>query len=129
MCNTFLNPKTCGFGKVAAIYAAKTARELKRGESEGKNKFGARILQEQYTTFKEIFHQRDDFSMEFKDFNKKYSALQEAINKWSPRKNQDKEEYLKQFSIDNWMQLSDAKKREHTLFVCKGCHQNFVKAQ
>jgi predicted metal-binding protein len=27
------------------------------------------------------------------------------------------------------MQLSDAKKREHTLFVCKGCHQNFVKAQ
>jgi len=129
MCLTFLNPKTCGFGKVAAIFAAKKSRELKRGENEGKAKFGARVLQERHTTFRDIFQENDDFSMDFNDFNKKFSALQEAVSKWSPRKKQDKETYLKEFSVESWNSLSGAKKREHTLFDCKGCHQNFPKAQ
>ena len=128
MCRTFLNPKTCGFGKVAALFAAKQSRQLKREEHEGKAKFCARVQQLHYTTFREIFQsRRDDFLVE--DFNKKFNALQAAINNWSPRKRQDKEQFLKQFSVDNWIQLSDAKKREHTLFDCKGCHQTFSKTQ
>jgi hypothetical protein len=44
-------------------------------------------------------------------------------------KKQEKKRYFKRFSIDDWVKLSDAKQREHTLFDCKGCHQNYSETQ
>ena len=38
-------------------------------------------------------------------------------------------ECFDKFSPQNWANLSDAKKREHTLFNCKGCHQHYAKVQ
>lgn len=129
-CRTFLNPKTCGFGKCAAIFAAKKSRQLKREENEGKAKFGARLQQHHYTTFKDIFHSQENYLQgEVKEFNKHFKALQQTLNKWSPRKKHEKEQFLEQFSVENWLALSNATKKEHTLFDCKGCHQNFTKAQ
>ena len=130
MCKTFLDPKTCGFGKVAALQAAKEARRLKRQEKESSTKFGARCLQERFRIFNNTFSLRaESFELDFLQFNLKLAALQSKVTEWSPRKKEEKERYLNEFSVDNWKSLSEAKKREHTLFDCKGCHQNYTSVQ
>lgn len=97
MCRTFLDPKTCGFGKVAAIYAARKSRELKCGINEGKAKSGARIKHKQYMILKDIFHPRADFVIEFEYFNLKFKALQEVIQKW--KKSKKRNDTLKGFRL------------------------------
>lgn len=130
MCRTFLNPKSCGFGRIAAIYAAEKASHIERGINEGKVKFGARMKQEQFKIFQDIFQERsENFAIDFKKFNLNFAALQDAVKKWSPRKKKEKEHFFVEFSIDKWVQLSDVKKKEHSLYDCKGCHQNYAKAQ
>lgn len=130
MCRTFLDPKACGFGKVAAFHAAKQAKSMKRDMNEGTAKFGARCLQERFRLFRETFTSRaESFEVEFLEFNKKFDSLQATISKWSPRKKKEKELFLAEFSVENWRSLSEAKKREHTLFDCKGCHQNYSTVQ
>lgn len=130
MCRTFIDPKACGFGKVAAFYATKEAKRLKRNANEGTAKFGARCLQERFRIFRDAFSSRtESFEMNFLEFNKKFPSLQATISKWSPRKKKEKELYLTEFSVENWLNLSEAKKREHTLFDCKGCHQNYPSVQ
>ena len=58
----------------------------------------------------------------------KLAALQSAVIKWSPCK-KEKEHCLNEFSVDSWKNLCEAKKKEHTLLDCKGCHQNYPSVQ
>lgn len=42
-----------------------------------------------------------DFFMTFEQFNLKFKALQEAMQKLSPRKKHEKDKFMKDFSLDN----------------------------
>jgi len=56
-------------------------------------------------------------------------ALISLFSSWNPRKKQEKERYLKTFSISNWRSLPISRKREHSFDNCKGCHQYYSEAQ
>lgn len=132
MCRTFLNPKTCGFAKAAVINTARQSKHLQRETNEGSAKFGARVHQEHYKLFQAVFSARiEKYQMPYNEFIKKYRQLQDAVNKWSHcgAKCHEKREYFEKFSPENWASLSDAKKREHELFDCKGCYQNYSRIQ
>ena len=85
------------------------SERLKRNEHEGTAKFGTQCLQERFRIFRDTFSSRaESFEMNFLEFNK-FPSLQATIS--------------------NWLNLSEAKKWEHTLFDCKGCHQNYPSVQ
>ena len=130
MCRTFLDPKTCGFAKVAAPQAAKSARMIQREERESSTEFRARCMQERFKMFRDTFSSSgESFEIDFSQFNLKLAALQSAVSKWSPRKKDAKKHYLAKFSVESWKILSEARQREHTLFDCKGCHQHYPAVQ
>jgi len=134
MYRTFLDPKTCGFGKMGAIHAGRQSKLLKKDGNESNAKFGARLMQYRYSIFQEMFHSpvdNESFKLPLSEFNKKHTALHMHVIKWSKcgRKSLEMKEYFDKFSAQNWANLSNAKRREHTLFECKGCHQSYSKVQ
>lgn len=131
MAGTLLCPLTCGFVKVAAYNAYLSVKDLRKRENEGSLKYNARKLQLRYDNYNEFFGQdrKESFEYPFQSFNKKLPEFIEVLKKWKGRKKKEKETFLKCFSSENWKKLSIAKKREHQLKSCKGCHQEYSETQ
>ena len=131
MAGTFLCPNTCGFGKVAAYELARNVEgSLVRQEREGTAKYRGHLKQEQYRLFKEHFHDVvENFNLDFTTFQKKLPSLKETIKKWNFRKMDEKNQYLKAFSVSSWNKLSSTQKKEHSFKNCKGCRVRFAVMQ
>ena len=123
MAGTFLCPRTCGFVKVATIEIARKARsEARKRGDETASQFRARIHEEQFRLFEEIFKDLGEQTLNYKGFVKKLPALLEKFNKWSSKKLDQKAKYMNVFSLLHWKQLPTAQKREHTMSNCKSCN-------
>ena len=121
---SLLDPRMCGFAKVAAFHVFKTsAAKVSRQPNEGTAKYKAKVCRKQYDDFLEIFDdRRSEFTVDYRQFMRKLPALKEKFLKWSGRRQKQKEEYLETFSVEKWTQMSNAKKFEHTFVNCKGCY-------
>ena len=123
MAGTFLCPRACGFVKVATIEIARKARsEARKRGDETASQFRARIHEEQFRLFEEIFKDLGEQTLNYKGFVKKLPALLEKFNKWSSKKLDQKAKYMNVFSLLHWKQLPTAQKREHTMSNCKSCN-------
>ena len=123
MAGTFLCPRACGFVKVATIEIARKARsEARKRGDETASQFRARIHEEQFRLFEEIFKDLGEQTLNYKGFVKKLPALLEKLNKWSSKKLDQKAKYMNVFSLLHWKQLPTAQKREHTMSNCKSCN-------
>ena len=73
--------------------------------------------------FNETFKDTSEkaFEIKYEQFVKKLPALRSKFNTWNVKKLDDKAKYLDTFSLANWKNLSDIKKREHSLTDCKSC--------
>ena len=131
MAGTFLCPNTCGFGKIVALELARGIKDcVAREAGESNIKYKARLLQEQHEQFKTIFSSiGQSFHIDFTKYAKKLPSLKEAINKWNPRKSEEKKKYLATFSRANWEKLPEARKQEHSLANCKSCSLRFADIQ
>lgn len=130
MLRTFLNPKTCGFAKVATINAGKASKKLEKQINESSTKYGARLQQERYRLFVEMFEaNKESFEIPITEFTKKAKNLDMYVAKWRKcgRKTSELQQCFSTFSPEMWASLTNAKRREHTLFDCKGCHHSFAK--
>jgi len=123
MVGTFLCPNTCGFAKIVAVEVAReTSSSMRREKGESNTRYQARLKQEMFKKYNDTFSDSvERFSIDFLQFHKKLSGLRETINKWNFRKSDEKSKYLETFSQKNWIKLSVARKREHSLSNCKGC--------
>ena len=116
-------PRACGFVKVATIEIARKARsEARKRGDETASQFRARIHEEQFRLFEEIFKDLEEQTLNYKGFVKKLPALLEKFNKWSSKKLDQKAKYMNVFSLLHWKQLPTAQKREHTMSNCKSCN-------
>lgn len=131
MVATLICPTSCGFARVAALEIVReTTKTFKRENGEGTAKFKARLMQECYRQFNEVFKDRaEDFAIEFLKFQKKIPALRAMFSNWNPRKKEEKENYLKTFSSKNWEKIAPAKKNEHSFANCKGCYHHYPEVQ
>lgn len=132
MYRTFLDPKSCGFAKIGAINAGKKAKRLEREFNESSINYGARVLKERYLLFQDMFASNtDSFEIPFNEFNKKVKSLDMYITKWRKcsRKNSEMQQCFDTFQPEVWSSFTDSKRREHTLFDCKGCHHSYAKTQ
>ena len=90
---------------------------------------------EQYNKFKTHFSSEstgtaeDRFSIDFLKLHKRHPSLKEAIKKWNQGKADQKSKYLKTFSLENWLQLKENRKREHTFANCRGCAIRYAEIQ
>ena len=124
MSGTFLCPNSCGFAKVVAIEVAREVGSLTKKESkESETKYHARLKQEQYNQYTKDFSEvaKEKFRIDFASFNKKLPNLREKFTKWSFRKKDEKEKFIKTFSREQWRNLPVARKIEHSLANCKAC--------
>ena len=129
MQGTFLSPSTCGFGRILALEANRRVDLLKE-KGESRTKYQARFQQECYRQYKESFGDvKENFDIDFEKFTKKLSTLQDAINKWNPRKINEKKQYLETFSSSSWEKLSETRKSEHSFTNCKGCALRHAETQ
>ena len=104
--------------------------KLKRDAKKGSAKYKARVLQGQYQEFKDLFADRgQEFTLDQLEFNKRTPKLKETMKTWSKNKPKEKQLYLETFSSEKWKKLSNAKKQQHTLSKCKGCHHHYLKLQ
>ena len=123
MAGTFLCPRACGFVKVATTEIPRKARsEARKRGDETASQFRARIHEEQFRLFEEIFKDLGEQTLNYKGFVKKLPALLEKFNKWSSKKLDQKAKYMNVFSLLHWKQLPTAQKREHTMSNCKSCN-------
>ena len=131
MTGTFLCPQSCGFAKVGALEIVRSSSVL-RETGESNTKYQARLKVHQYNQFKSYFPEgtgpENRFTISFK-FHKKLPGLREKINKWNPRKADEKSKYLETFSLKKWQLLVQARKQEHSLANCKGCAVRYVDTQ
>ena len=127
---SLVNPLTCGFAKVAAYQITSAPPAFKREPREGVNKFKARVLGAQYQEFLHTFRSRQDaFKIEYSEFTVRVLKLKETCKKWSRNKPEEKKAYFEEFKTEKWLKLSNAKKQQHTLAQCKGCHHAYTKLQ
>lgn len=130
MSGAFLSPTTCGFAKIAALHASKSARSTKKERENLGGSPRSLELKARYDVFCDIFQDRQEgFSIDMQTFNKRFPALQNAINKWDSKKKAEKETYFDTFSVDNWMKLSPSRKQEHCFVNCNGCFQSYAAVQ
>ena len=127
--NSFLDPRVCGYAKVAALHVDKTSwQKVSKGPRGGDVLHKSRVKSQQYSDFNEIFSDRQlDFSIDFQQFAKRLPSIKELFARWKGRDYKNKVEYLDTFSVENWKKLSSTKKNEHTLQDCKACFDNHTK--
>lgn len=123
---SLIHPQTCGFAKVAAWEVTRAVpSKIKRGENESPKEHRERKLQETFARFTQAFVGYN-FAIDLKVFRKKLPDLRKKFSTWNPRKIQEREQYLKAFSTDNWRKLSHQRKAEHSLTGCEGCHCRYL---
>ena len=128
MSGGFCSPTTCGFAKVAAVEASKSARSaVKKGGNNGSPK--SQHLNTRYEIFRDIFQDHAGFAVDIGTFNKRFPALQATVNNWTPKKKLEKEMFFNTFAVDQWLKLSPSKRREHCFTNCEGCYQSYSQDQ
>ena len=60
------------------------------------------------------------------EFTVQVLKLEETCKKWSRNKPRKRKQ---EFKTEKWLKLSNAKKQQHTLAKCKGCHHAHTKLQ
>lgn len=111
---SLLNPTVCGFAKVA-IYESLMERSSSRG-----NKSKTReVFQGCFEMFNKLFPDFEKNSYEV--FRKKATKVKEQIFTLGKKNCDEKESLLRVFSSSNWKELTEAQKKHHSLFICKGC--------
>ena len=103
---------------------------IKKDSREGGNKYKAKVSTLQYQAFNDTFRDRAyQFKLSYEHFIKKAPKLKEVFKNWNRHKPKEKSAYVDTFSTEKWLKLSGAKKQQHSLEQCKGCHHFFTKLQ
>ena len=119
---TITDPLTCGFAKVAGFKILTEEHNLKKEASETPKLFQGRINKFQYEKYKQYFSNNDQFMVNYKVFTDKFRNIVQSFYQLKGNKQiQIKDDILHTFSKENWDELSNKKKAEHSYIDCNGC--------
>lgn len=113
---SIIDPLTCGFAKVAAynIFNVKTSSKEKSAK--------AKIFKQQHEKFNQYFSKSEEnFNVDYKRFVDNFPKILKQIKDLNKRHGDYKNKFMKTFSKENWVELSELKQSMHTLSNCKGC--------
>ena len=119
-----VDPLACGFAKVAS-YEIFTSKETPSNkENVGDKHYKARILQERYQRYTNVFQLEDGknhFLVEYKTFINKFPKIVEYVRTIGKKKPEIKKKLLDAFSLESWDKLPQERKIIHSLRDCQGC--------
>jgi hypothetical protein len=125
MVTSLVHPHTCGFAKAAIWRFSKDVTEkIKRKDNETPFQHRVRSVQVIHERYGQMFTGKK-FAVDFKTFQRKLPDLRKKFSTWNPRKKNEREQYFKAFSADNWKALSVDHKSEHSLTDCHGCFHRY----